>query len=77
YASGISETCEPNCAASSDQIIRQFNRISPWIVGRAEDGNYGTIGDGNPLAWLDVNETVDRKNQNFSGTVSADYKIID
>ena len=54
-----------------------MNRIAPWIVGRAEDGTYGTIGDGNPLAWLDVNQTVDRKNQNFSGTLSADYKIID
>ena len=68
YASGISETGDPNSAASSDQIIRQLNRIAPWIVGRAEDGTYGTIGDGNPLAWLDVNQTVDRKNQNFSGT---------
>ena len=77
YASGISETGDPNSAASSDQIIRQLNRIAPWIVGRAEDGTYGTIGDGNPLAWLDVNQTVDRKNQNFSGTLSADYKIID
>ena len=54
YASGISETGDPNSAASSDQIIRQLNRIAPWIVGRAEDGTYGTIGDGNPLAWLDV-----------------------
>ena len=52
YASGISETGDPNSAASSDQIIRQLNRIAPWIVGRAEDGTYGTIGDGNPLAWL-------------------------
>ncbi|WP_301704946.1 TonB-dependent receptor [uncultured Parabacteroides sp.] len=77
YASGISDSGNPNSAASSDQIIRQLNRISPWIVGRAEDGSYGTISDGSPLAWLDVDQTVKRKNQNFSGTLAADYKIID
>lgn len=62
---------------SSDQIIRQLNRIAPWIVNRYEDGTYGTISDGNPIAWLDANQTVDRDNQNISGTLSADYKIID
>ena len=30
---------------SSDQIIRQLNLISPWIVNRYEDGTYGTISD--------------------------------
>ncbi len=75
YASGIAENRASS--ASSDQIIRQLNRIAPWIVSRYEDGTYGTIGDGNPLAWLDADQTVDRKNQNFSGTLAADYKIID
>lgn len=62
---------------SSDQIIRQLNRIAPWIVNRYEDGTYGTISDGNPIAWLDADQTVTRDNQNFSGTLAADYKIID
>ena len=61
----------------SDQIIRQLNRIAPWIVYKYEDGTYGTIGDGNPIAWLDSGETIDRKNQNFSGILSVDYNIID
>lgn len=61
----------------SDQIIRQLNRIAPWIVYQYEDGTYGTIGDGNPIAWLDSGETIDRKNQNFSGILSVDYNIID
>ena len=71
---------DPNSSyagGSSDQIIRQLNRIAPWIVSRYEDGTWGTISDGSPIAWLDVDQTVDRKNQNFSGTLSADYKIID
>lgn len=71
---------DPNSSyagGSSDQIIRQLNRIAPWIVSRYEDGTWGTISDGSPIAWLDVDQTVDRKNQNFSGVLSADYKIID
>lgn len=71
---------DPNSSyagGSSDQILRQLNRIAPWIVSRYEDGTWGTISDGSPIAWLDVNQTVDRKNQNFSDTLAADYKIID
>lgn len=62
---------------SSDQIIRQLNRIAPWIVNQYQDKTYGTIGDGNPIAWLDLKQTVDRKNQNFSGIVAVDYNIIE
>jgi len=61
----------------SDQLIRQLNLIAPWIPNRNEDGTYGTVSDGNPIAWLDLNQTEDRFNQNFSGLLAADYKIIE
>ena len=61
----------------SDQIIRQLNLIAPWIVARHDDGTWGTISDGSPIAWLDSKMTVDRYNQNFSGMAALDYKIID
>ena len=61
----------------SDQIIRQLNLIAPWIAYKNEDGTYGTIGDGNPVAWLDLDQTVTRKAQNFSGILAIDWKIID
>lgn len=60
----------------SDQIIRQLNRIAPWITYRYEDGTYGTIGDGNPVAWLDLDQTLNRNNQNFSGILAIDYDIL-
>lgn len=60
----------------SDQIIRQLNRIAPWVTYKYADGTYGTIGDGNPIAWLDLDQTLDRKNQNFSGILAIDYDII-
>lgn len=59
----------------SDQIIRQLNIIAPWITNRYEDGTYGTVSDGNPIAWLDLDQTQDRKNQNFTGILAGDYKI--
>lgn len=61
----------------SDQIVRQLNVIAPWVVPRYDDGTYGTISDGSPIAWLDNKQTVDRDNQNFSGILAADYQIID
>ncbi|MFV0328970.1 MAG: TonB-dependent receptor [Dysgonomonas sp.] len=61
----------------SDQIIRQLNLIAPWIVARYDDGTWGTISDGSPIAWLDSKMTTDRYNQNFSGSAALDYKIID
>lgn len=59
----------------SDQIIRQLNRIAPWIPYKNEVGTYGTIGDGNPVAWLDLDQTLNRNNQNFSSILAVDYNI--
>lgn len=61
---------------SSDQIIRQLNLIAPWIVNRYLDGTYGTIGDGNPIAWLDLGQSVNRLNSNFTGTIALDYTLM-
>lgn len=60
---------------SSDQIIRLLNRIAPWVSNKNEDGTYGTISDGNPMAWLDSGMKVKRNNQNFSGLLGVDWQI--
>lgn len=62
---------------SSDQVIRQLNLIAPWIVARYDDGTWGTISDGSPIAWLDSGMKVTRDNYNFSGMAAIDYDIID
>lgn len=61
----------------SDQIIRQLNLIAPWITARYDDGTWGTISDGSPIAWLDNGLKVNRKNTNFTGLFGIDYKILD
>jgi TonB-linked SusC/RagA family outer membrane protein len=58
------------------QIFRQANRISPWIPYKKEDGSYGTIGDGNPIAWLDNNSTTDRIRHNLQSIASLKYNIL-
>lgn len=60
---------------SSDQIIRQLNLIAPWIVSRHDDGTWGTISDGSPIAWLDSGSKVTRDNYNFTGMIALDYDI--
>ena len=62
---------------SSDQSIRQLNLIAPWIVARYDDGTWGTISDGSPIAWLDSGMKVNRDNYNFSGMAAVDYEIFD
>ncbi len=62
---------------SSDQIIRQLNLIAPWIVARYDDGTWGTISDGSPIAWLDSGMKVNRDNYNFSRMAAVDYEIFD
>jgi TonB-linked SusC/RagA family outer membrane protein len=61
----------------SDQIIRQLNIVAPWIPYKNADGTYGAVSDGNPVAWLDLDQTVDRYNQNFTGMAAADYRLFD
>lgn len=61
----------------SDQIFRQVNRIAPWIPYKNEDGTYGTISDGNPIAWLDLDQTQDKQQDYFTGIATLKYKIID
>lgn len=60
---------------SSDQVIRLLNRIAPWVPYKKEDGSYGTIADGNPMAWLDSGMNVKRKNQNINALLGLDWQI--
>ena len=70
---------DPNtnyAGGSSDQIIRQLNILSPMIPIRDKEGNYGATNDGNPMAWLDSGQTVNKYNENFTGLLSLDYEIL-
>lgn len=55
-----------------DQIIRQAYRIAPWVPYKNEDGSYGTISDGNPIAWLDMGPQINNQRKTFSGVGSIE-----
>ena len=57
-------------------IFHQLSRIAPWIPYKYEDGSYGSIGDGNPVAWLDINERIRYRTQNFSGIMAGDWNVL-
>lgn len=71
---------EPNNAyvgGGIDQIIRQGNRIAPWIPYKNEDGTYGTISDGNPIAWLDLGPQINYLRKTFVGIGSIQADIFE
>ncbi len=71
---------EPNNAyvgGGLDQIIRQVNRIAPWIPYKNEDGTYGTISDGNPIAWIDLGPQLSIQRKTFVGIGSIQLDLFE
>lgn len=71
---------EPNNAYVSgglDQIVRQTYRIAPWIPYKNEDGTYGTIGDGNPIAWIDQGVQINERRDFFLGIGALEIRPIE
>ncbi|WP_245832413.1 SusC/RagA family TonB-linked outer membrane protein [Massilibacteroides vaginae] len=58
-------------------FIWQADRIAPWIPYKREDGSYGSISDGNPAAWIDIDSRRNYLQQNFSGALAFDYTILE
>lgn len=69
----------PNASygGGASQFFWQSNRMAPWIPYKKEDGSYGSISDGNPAAWIDINSRIYYLQQNFSGALAFDYHIMD
>ncbi len=70
---------EPNASYGGGytQFIWQSDRMAPWIPYKYEDGTYGSISDGNPAAWIDIDSRIYYKQQNFSGSLAFDYDIME
>ena len=71
---------EPNNAyvgGGLDQIIRQGYRVAPWVPYKNEDGTYGTISDGNPIAWLDMGPQINIQRKTFVGIGSIQLNLFE
>ena len=64
-------------SGSSTQTYRQVNRISPMVPYKYEDGTYGTIADGNPIAFQDLGSTGDTENDYITAFAEISYDIWD
>ena len=58
------------------QIFRQINVISPMVPYKYSDGSYGSISDGNPIAWVESGAMGNTIKNNLQAIGSAKYYII-
>ena len=58
-------------------IINEVNSISPWVPYKNEDGTYGTIPNGNPIAWMDLGGTTNWTHHTLTNLASISYDITD
>lgn len=72
----LEEPTNSYVGGGSDQIFRQVNIISPWVPYKRENGDYGFIADGNPIAWIDLDQKIKRKRDYFLGIGSLQYNIL-
>lgn len=63
------DTQEPSNPYTGDmyQILRQANRIAPFVTNQYSNGYYGYIPDGNPKQWLDNGSIRNEKSNTFRG----------
>ncbi len=58
-----------------DQFFRLANQMAPWIPYKDANGDYGTVSDGNPIAWIELGSTTDlvERLMNAMGTLSYTF----
>ncbi len=63
-------------ATSFGQIIRQINRISNTVPYKWENGAYGYVSDGSPMAWLESASLNKWQNYTVNGNIGADWSPL-
>lgn len=63
-------------ATSFSQLIRQVNRISNTVPYKWENGAYGYVADGSPMAWLESGSFNKWQNYTVTGNAGADWSPI-
>ncbi|MFB6454231.1 TonB-dependent receptor [Chitinophaga sp. Hz27] len=69
---------EPSNPYTGDftQLVRLTNRISPTVPYKYANGNYGAVGDGNPMAWLEGGSFNSYTYYDLLGNVGLDWEPI-
>ncbi|MBS1745788.1 MAG: TonB-dependent receptor [Bacteroidetes bacterium] len=58
------------------QLVRQINRISPTIPYKFENGYYGYIADGSPMAWLEGKSEQNTEYYDLLSNVAANWEPV-
>lgn len=64
-------------SGTSEQTYRQVNRISPMVPYKNADGTYGTISDGNPIAFQEAGAKGERQSDYITAFAEFSYDILD
>ncbi|MFT3902414.1 MAG: SusC/RagA family TonB-linked outer membrane protein [Niabella sp.] len=64
-------------ATGFSQIVRQINRISNTVPYKWENGAYGYVADGSPMAWLEAPSINKWQNYTVTGNAGLDYSPIE
>ncbi len=59
------------------QYFRLANQMAPWIPYKDANGDYGTISDGNPIAWIEQGATTDETQRFLSAIGSISYTFME
>ena len=71
----ITQPTGPN-GNNQDYLLYLLTKLSPMVVNQYENGDYGYIGDGNPIAWINNNSLCNQTRNNLSIIGSLKYTIL-
>jgi TonB-linked SusC/RagA family outer membrane protein len=57
------------------QIVRQINRLSNTVPYKYQNGAYGYVADGSPMAWLESGSYNKTRGNILTGNVGADWEL--
>jgi TonB-linked SusC/RagA family outer membrane protein len=63
-------------APSFSQMLRLVNNISNTVVNQYPNGQYGYVGDGNPMAWLNSGSENKTIATTLTANFSADWELV-
>ncbi|MFB3388535.1 TonB-dependent receptor [Flavobacterium sp. LAR06] len=71
-------TVEPisSYAPGFSSMLKLLNRISNTVVNQYPNGQYGYVGDGNPMAWLDSGSENKTIANTLTANFGADWEIV-
>lgn len=63
-------------APSFSSMLKLLNRISNTVVNQYPNGQYGYVGDGNPMAWLDSGSENKTIANTLTANIGADWELV-